>query len=66
MSRYLTPRTVFVITKFWTMGVTVFTFGVVLLLGVFRVAQCISNSLSELNGTTHLPNTPPQYLYFCN
>ena len=30
MSRYLTPRTVFVIIKFWTMGATVFTFGVVL------------------------------------
>ena len=42
MSGYLTPRTVFVISKFWTMGATVFTFGVVLPLGVFRVAHCIS------------------------
>jgi len=43
MSRYLTPRTKSVIIKFCTMGATVFTFGVVLPLGVFRVAQCISN-----------------------
>jgi len=48
MGRYLTPRTVFVIVKFWTMGATVFTFGVVLPLGIFRVAQCISNCGSEL------------------
>ena len=43
MSRYLTSRKVFVIVKFWTVGATVFTFGVVLPLRVFRVAQCISN-----------------------
>ena len=43
MSRYLTPRTVSVIIKFWTMGATAFTLGVLLLLGIFRVAQCISN-----------------------
>jgi len=43
MGRYLTPRTVFIIVKFWTMGATVFTFGVVLPLGVFRVARCISD-----------------------
>jgi len=43
MSRYLTPRTVFVIIKFWTMGATVFTLGVTLPLGDFRVAQYISN-----------------------
>ena len=43
MSRYLTPRTLFVIIIFWNMGTTVFTLGVVLPLGVFRVAQCISN-----------------------
>jgi len=29
MSSYLTPRTVFVIIKFWTVGATLFTFGVV-------------------------------------
>jgi len=38
MSRYLTPRTVFVNIKFWSVGDTVFTPGVVLLLGVFCVA----------------------------
>jgi len=41
MSRYLTPRTVFVIINLWTMGGPVFTHGVVLPLGVFRVALCI-------------------------
>jgi len=43
MSRYLTPRTVFAIIKFWTMGGPVFALGVVPPLGVFRAAQCISN-----------------------
>jgi len=43
MGWYLTHRTVFVIFKFWTMVATVFTLCVVLPLGVFRVAQCISN-----------------------
>jgi len=42
MGRYLTSRTVSVIVKFWTMGATVFTFGVVMPLGVFRVDRCIS------------------------
>jgi len=42
MNRYLTPSTVFVIIKFWTVDATVFTLGVVLALGAFRVAQCIS------------------------
>jgi len=44
MSRYLIPRTLFVIITFcWTMRATVFTLGVVLPHGVFHVAQCISN-----------------------
>jgi len=38
MSRYLIPRTVSVIIKFWTVSAAVFTLGVVLPLGVFRVA----------------------------
>ena len=43
MSRYLTTGTVFVIIKFWTLGVTVFAFVVELPLGVFRVVHCISD-----------------------
>jgi len=42
-SRYLKPRTVIVIVKFWIMGANVFTFGVVLPLGEFRVARWVSN-----------------------
>ena len=48
MSRYLTPRTVFIIIKFWTVGATVLTLGVLLPLGIFRVAQFIANQRSEL------------------
>jgi len=32
MSRYLTPRTVFVVVKFWTKGATVFTLHYIIML----------------------------------
>jgi len=36
-------RTLFDIIKFWNVGATVFTLGVVPHLGVFRVSQYVSN-----------------------
>ena len=61
MSRYLTPRTVFIIIKLWTVGVPVFKFGVVLPHGGFRVAQGIKKnpSLIQIFVTAQLPLQRP-------